>query len=258
MIDSHCHLDFDHFKDIRGQVIDEAKRAGLSTIINIGIDLETSQKSIALAEEYEMVYATVGFHPHDSKKFNEENLTAIRQLCHHPKVVAIGEIGLDYYRDYSPRDIQRKVFRRQLELAVETQLPIVIHTREAFEETYQIVREYAGSLKGGVFHCFPGDYNEAKRVFDLGFIISMGGVITYKNSRMSRLAGKIPLNKVILETDAPFLTPVPHRGKVNQPGYVSFVYRKLSEIRQEPLKNIEKTVDRTCRKFFGLEETFEG
>ena len=171
-------------------------------------------------------------------------------------MVAIGEIGLDFYRDLSPRDTQKKVFRKLLELAVDLKMPIVIHTRDSFRETREIVKEYASSLVGGVFHCFPGSTNEAKEVIDMGFVISVGGVITFKNASMAKTAAETPLDKIMLETDAPFLAPMPYRGKTNQPAYVRFVRDKLAELKGTSPLDVEKTTDRTTQKLFGLVETF--
>jgi TatD DNase family protein len=258
MIDSHCHLDFDTFDNRREQLLDDARGVGVQLVIDIGVDLESSVRAVALAEQFEMVYAAVGVHPHDSKSVDERVLAELRRLAANPKVVAIGEIGLDYYRNLSPHDIQRQAFRQQLELASDRALPVVIHTREAFDETVAIVREYAPKLVGGVFHCFPGNSEDARRVIDMGFCISVGGVITFPDSRMSHLAVEAPLEKMILETDSPYLTPQPFRGQQNQPAYVGYVYRKLAELKGLPLSEVETTVDRTCRKLFRLVETFGG
>lgn len=256
MIDSHCHIDFDAFDTDRDEVISEAARAGVHTLINIGADLITSQRSVELARTYDNIFAAVGVHPHDAKTLDPTCLDRVKELASESKVIAIGEIGLDFYRDLSPRKVQRAAFRKQLQLAVELRLPIVIHTREAFDETYNIVREYSDDLAGGVFHCFPGDEREAEQVIDLGFVIGIGGVVTYPNSKMSRVAAAIPLDKIILETDAPYLTPVPHRGKKNQPAYVSFVCHKVAELRGISAGEVEKITDRTCQKLFRLVETF--
>ncbi|RKX27658.1 MAG: hydrolase TatD [Candidatus Zixiibacteriota bacterium] len=258
MIDSHCHLDFDAFDGIREDVIEEARTAGIHTIINVGADLASSERSVKLAQTHDAIRATVGIHPHDAKTLTDGTFAQLKKLAATDRVVAIGEIGLDYYRDLSPRPVQRKTFNRQLQLAVEMKMPVVIHTREAFEETIEIVEKYAHNLPGGVFHCFSGDAGDASRVFDLGFIISVGGVITYKNSGMARMAAEVPLDKIMLETDAPYLTPVPHRGKTNRPAYVSLVCDKLAELRGVPAGEIEKVTDRTCRKLFRLVETFGG
>jgi TatD DNase family protein len=258
MIDSHCHLDFSDFDGERDLLVATAAEAGVHTIVNIGIDLSTSQKSIDLAERFDSVYATVGFHPHDARKFTPHALAELRTLADHPKVRAIGEIGLDFYRDLSPRDTQRRVFRQQLELAVEARLPVVIHTRESFRESVDIVRDFITDLTGAVFHCFPGSADEAFEVIDMGCVISVGGVVTYKKSRMADVAAEVPLDKMMLETDAPYLTPHPYRGKRNQPAYIKHVCDKLAELRQIDAAEVDRMTDRAARKFFGLEETFGG
>jgi TatD DNase family protein len=256
MIDTHCHLDFDDFDGRREEIIKEAQAAGVHTIINIGVDQDSSRKSLELAQMHEGIYATVGVHPHDARTFNDEVERAIKQLASNERVVAVGEIGLDFYRDLSPYDVQREAFRRQLELAVERKKPVVIHTRNSFRETVDIVREYASNLVGGVFHCFPGSVDDALEVIELGFVISVGGVITFPNAKMAQVAALVPLDKIILETDAPYLTPVPHRGQQNRPAYVKYVYQKLAELRSMSVEDMEKVVDRTAQKLFGLIETF--
>lgn len=258
MIDSHCHLDFDDFDGERDSIVAEANNAGVHTIINIGIDVPTSEYSIKLAEQYDCIFATVGMHPSSARKFDKTTIESFRRLAQHKKVVAIGEIGLDYYRDRAPRPLQRNVFQAQLGLAAELSLPVVIHTREAYEDSVEIVKDFAGSVPGGTFHCFPGDSDQAHRVFELGFVISVGGVITYKNSLMSRMVAEVPLEKVLLETDAPFLTPHPNRGKRNSPEYIPHICKRLSELKQVSAAEVEKVTDRTCQKLFGLVETFGG
>ncbi len=256
MIDSHCHLDFPQYAGKHNEVINEAVEAGVHTLINIGTDLKSSKYSIDLAEKYSEVYATVGVHPHDAKNVTDSILSEIKELASHNKVVGIGEIGLDFYRDNSPRNIQKKIFHQQLELAGEVKLPIVIHTRDAFRDTIDIIKEYNLQLCGGVFHCFPGNVEEAYEVFELGFLISIGGIVTYKNSTMAKVAAEVPLEKIILETDAPFLAPTPFRGKTNQPAYVKFVCDKVAELRNISSKEVEKITDRACQKLFGLVELF--
>lgn len=256
MIDSHCHLDFKEFNDYREEALQNAKEAGVHTIINVGCDLETSKRSLELARQYEMIHAVVGVHPHDAKTLDDEVLNEIEQMTESNRVVAIGEIGLDYYRDISPRKVQQAAFRRQLALAVKLKMPVVIHTREAFEDTMNIISDYAKDLHSILFHCFQEDTASAYRVFDIGGIISAGGIITYKNSRMSKVAEEVPIEKVILETDAPYLTPVPFRGKTNQPAYVKYVYEKMAELKEMTFAEVEKIVDRTALKFYRLVETF--
>ena len=258
MIDSHCHLDFDEFEGRRDEAVSEALSAGVHTIVNIGTDLKSSKNSVRLAEAHDCIYATVGVHPHDARKYNEETEAELTGLSDHRKVVAIGEIGLDYYRDLSPRDVQQSVFRNQLELAVEKRLAVVIHTREGFRETVEIVREYSRRLVGGVFHCFPGTVGDAYDVIDLGFEISVGGVITFPKAKMAQVATEVPLKHILLETDSPYLAPVPFRGKSNQPAYVRFVRDKLAELRGITADEVETITDRNSRKLFRLVEVFEG
>lgn len=256
MIDTHCHLNYIKYKDSTEKLISDAVDAGVGTIINVGTDIESSLISVELADKYNFVYATVGVHPHDTNNVNDSVLLKLKDMAKNKKVVAVGEIGLDYYRDHSPREIQRKIFARQLELAVDLKLPVVIHSRDAHDDSMEIIKEYAFDLPGGVFHCFQGNYEAAMKVIELGFIISVGGVITYKNSEMAETAKQVPLDKIILETDAPFLTPVPYRGKTNRPELVTFVYKKLAELKNISIKEVEKTIDSTANKLFGLVEIF--
>ncbi len=258
MIDSHCHLYIKNSTEQQDQLIKEALADGISKIINIGIDIETSQLSLDLAEKYDSLYCTVGIHPHDAKKLNEQSIEKLRQLAAHQKVVAIGEIGLDFYRNLSPKPLQYAAFEKQLELAIELKKPIVIHTREALEETIEVVKKYETDLVGGLFHCFPGDAADAERVIEIGFSVSFGGVMTFKNADMAEVASQVPLEKIILETDSPYLTPVPFRGKPNRPAYVKYVYQKLAELKNLPVADIETIIDRNCVKLFKLEETFAG
>jgi TatD DNase family protein len=256
MIDSHCHLDFEPLHDRLDEVLASARDVGVHTVVNIGVDPESSRRSVDLAAAHNMVYATVGIHPHDARMLGDAVLAEFRELAANEKVVAIGEIGLDFYRDLSPRPVQKKAFRRQLELAASLNMPIVIHTRQAFRETVEIVRDYAGNLPGGVFHCFPGNVEDAREVIALGFVIGVGGVVTYRGSGLSKVAAAVPLDKIVLETDAPYITPVPHRGKTNEPAYVKHVCERLAELRSASFTEVEKVTDRTCQKLYRLVETF--
>ncbi len=256
MIDSHCHLNYIEKSGSAADLVANATDSGVHTIINIGTDLKSSETSVSYSKQFDSVYAAVGIHPSDAKHSNDKVLAEIKELTLKNKVVAVGEIGLDYYRDHSPRDVQRKVFKQQLEMAVDVKLPIVIHTREAFDDTYEIVKDFAFDIPGGVFHCFPGTVAQAQKVFDLGFVISVGGIITYKKATMADVAREVPLEKIILETDAPFLTPVPYRGKTNRPALVKYVYQHLAELKQIDVTEVEKTVDRTVQKLFKLVEIF--
>jgi len=258
MIDSHCHLDFKEFNKNREEIIKNALSAGVHTMINIGVDLQSSKKSVELTNQYDFIFATVGVHPHDARTYDSNLEKELSRLIENKKVKAVGEIGLDFYRDLSPRKVQKQVFHLQLELAIEKKLPVVIHTREAFDETVEIVEEYSGKLAGGVFHCFPGSLKEAHRVIDLGFHISVGGVITYPKSKMAEVASQVPLEYILIETDSPYLTPVPCRGKKNQPAYVRYVRDKLAQLKSLPIEEVEKITDRNCRKLFRLVDIFEG
>ncbi len=256
MIDSHCHLNFIDDNLSMAELVNEAVLAGVHTIINPGTSVATSADSIELADQFESVFAVVGIHPHDARHVTGDTVGKLKQMASHHKVVGIGEIGLDFYRDLSPRPVQRKVLESLLELAVDLQMPVVVHTRDAFDDTIEIIREYAPDLKGGVFHCFPGDIDQAWTVIDLGFSISIGGQTTFKNSKMAEVAREAPLEKILLETDAPYLTPVPHRGKTNHPAYVTHVGAKLAELKDIPLDEVEKITDRNCQKLFGLVDLF--
>jgi len=255
MIDTHCHIDFRDFDHDREEVIKQAIDNGVDRLINIGADFESSRRSLALAEIHSHIYCTVGIHPHDSKTLTHQFLKEMEAMAANPKVVGIGEIGLDYYRDLSPRDIQRKAFAAQLDLAVNLGKAVVIHVREAMDEALEIIAQYRGRLKG-VFHCFPGTIEQARLVADMGFHISVNGVLTYPNSKMGRVAAEADLKTVLIETDSPYLTPVPFRGKRNVPAYVVYVCAKLADLRRMETSEVDRITTRNAEKLFGLVETF--
>lgn len=252
MIDTHAHLDFEDFDSDRSQVIESAFTGGLQAIINIGVDAASSLRSVELADSNERIFAAVGVHPHDSKTFTTDVRDQIARLAQHPKVVAIGEIGLDYYRDYSPRDIQKRVFEEQLAMAREFEMPVVIHVREAMEDALEILTNKRVGTIGGVLHCFPGDADDARRASSMNLMVSFGGSLTFKKSRTARVAAEVPLEQIILETDCPFITPEPYRGKRNQPLYVKYAYEALAKIKDIPLDTLQKTVDDNARHLFNL------
>ncbi|MGH9719262.1 MAG: TatD family hydrolase [Bryobacteraceae bacterium] len=235
LIDSHCHLDDKRFDADRDAVIERALAAGVTHMMSIGAgdgppDLEPA---IRLAEQHPCVYATVGVHPHNASKAASGTYARLAELAQHPKVLAIGEMGLDYHYDFSPRDVQRAVFRRQLQLAAETAKPIVIHTREAWEDTMAILREALPAA--GIFHCFSGGVEQARQALELGFYLSFGGVLTFAKADELRDAARYaPLDRILIETDAPYLAPVPHRGKRNEPAMVAATLARLAEVRGEP------------------------
>lgn len=259
MIDSHAHLNFDDFDADRKAVRDRAHAAGIHTIINIATDFETCQQVIALAEEFDNMYAVVGVHPHDAKTWQgSQSQEQLRTLAQHPKVVAIGEIGLDYYRNLSPKSAQKTAFAEQIAVAKDLGLPIVIHNRDAFDDTFAMLLETEAFSTGGVFHCFSGTPDEAQKTIDLGFYISVNGILTYKNATMADVAATAPLNKILLETDCPFLSPHPFRGKRNEPAYVAHIAEKLADIRSEPLAEITRVTDDNVRRLFKLPTPING
>jgi len=266
IIDTHCHLEMDEFSNDRDEVIERAKNAGIEAIITIGSDLEGCKGAIELSEKYDSVYATVGIHPHDAKDFTEDiysQLKAWTKNSNPPlppftkggrggiKVVAIGEIGLDYHYDNSPREIQKEVFKRQLALAKEIGLPVVIHSREAKKDTLDIVRE--SGIDKGVFHCFSGDMDMAEKVMAMGFYISIAGPVTFKNARkLGEIAKAIPDDYLLIETDAPYLTPEPFRGKRNEPSYLVHIARKIAEIRGISIEDLARITTLNAKRLFGI------
>lgn len=251
MIDTHAHLDFPQYDSDRDEVIRSGFDKGLDAIINIGTDLESSRRSIELTEKYEHVYASVGVHPHDSKNCADDYIARVAQMATHKKVVAIGEIGLDYYRNLSPRDIQKRVFSEQLELALKLDLPVVVHIRESIGESLRMLGE--SGIKRGVLHSFPGDEAEAGAAIDMGLFISFAGPITYPGSTRSRVAGSLPLSRIVAETDSPYLTPQAFRGKRNKPEYVKYVIQILSEILSPyTFHDLDRITSCNASRMFGL------
>lgn len=231
LIDTHTHLDDARYDSDREVVIARAREAGIEAFVTIGCDLTTSQAAVALADHYPFVYASVGVHPHEVKHIGDRWYDEFRRLVAHKKVVAYGEIGLDYHYNHSSPREQRDRFREQVALARELKLPMIIHTREAQEDTIAILKEEKASDVGGVFHCFSGDAWLAKDALDLGFYLSFSGILTFQNATMLRdIAKTVPLDRLLIETDCPYLTPVPHRGKRNEPAYVTFVAQQLAHI----------------------------
>lgn len=231
LIDTHTHLDDARYDSDREAMIARARDAGVEAFVTIGCDLATSRAAIALADRYPFVFASIGVHPHEVKHIGDMWYDEFRRLAMHEKVVAYGEIGLDYHYNHSSPKDQRNRFREQVALARELKLPVIIHTREAQEDTIAILKEEKASDVGGVFHCFSGDAWLAKDALDLGFYLSFSGVLTFQNAAMLRdIAKTVPLDRLLIETDCPYLTPVPHRGKRNEPAYVSLVARQLAQI----------------------------
>ena len=253
LIDTHAHLEMSEFDKDRDAVIERALENGVDAIIAVGINLEDSKKAIALAKRYDAVYATVGVHPHDAKSIDTATYDSLKKLAEKEKVVAYGEIGLDFFRDRSPRDIQIKRFQEQLDLAGELKLPVVIHSRDAHSETFEILKKHKGNLRG-VLHCFSGDYEMATKYIDLGYYISIPGTIIFPNAeKLVEVVQKIPLDSLLVETDSPFLTPAPKRGKRNEPAYVAYVAKKISEIRGLTPEKVAIATTENARNLFGID-----
>ena len=250
LVDSHAHIQLDKFDADRGAVFERAQEAGVHAIMVIGFDMETSRGAIALAEEHSQIYATVGMHPHDAKDLDDETVRIFRDFAAHPKVVALGEMGLDYYRDLSPRTIQKAAFERQLDLAEELDLPIVIHNREAYHDILPILQARRGRVRG-VMHCFSGDVEIMHRSLALGFHIGIGGPVTYRKSdALQEVAQKVPTDALLVETDCPWLAPQFRRGKRNEPAYVRATAEKIAELRGISLEEIGETTTQNFEELF--------
>jgi TatD DNase family protein len=263
-VDSHAHLEMEQFNADRSQVLARAQETGVETIVAIGSGTGPGSLDcgIQLAEKHESIYATIGIHPHEAKLANEADFKELRQLAKHPKVIAWGEIGLDYFYDHSPRDIQQQVFLRQLELAGEAKLPVVIHCRpsdgseNAWEDCLSLLDDHwAPQSLGGILHCFTGTWRHAKRALDMGFMISFAGNVTFPKAHQIRDAAKeVPLDRMFIETDSPFLAPVPYRGKRNEPAFVKETARQLGELRGLATEEIGRLTAKNFYQFFSLHE----
>lgn len=257
LVDTHCHLNFEAFDEDRAAVLARAQAADVAIIINPAIDLATSQAILALAERESAVYAAIGMHPNSTARFATSDIATLAELADHPRLVAIGEIGLDYHWDDSPRSQQFAAFEAQLALAARLELPVIIHNREASQDTINILESWAAGLpsalqgRPGVMHAFSGDMAIAERALAAGFYLGFGGPVTYKKADETRaIAAAVPLDRLLIETDAPFLTPTPHRGKRNEPSYVALVAERLAAVRQLPVTSIAAaTTENACRLF---------
>ncbi|MEO8596522.1 MAG: TatD family hydrolase [Candidatus Solibacter sp.] len=244
LVDSHCHLDDEKFDPDREQVMERALAAGVEMMMAIGTGGEL-EVAIRQAERYPFIYATIGVHPHDAAKATDATFARLRELASHPKVLAVGEIGLDYHYDFSPRDVQQSVFEKQLEIAAEFHKPIVIHTREAWDDTLARVTALPD---GGIMHCFTGDRGQAEQALERGFHLSFGGVLTFPKAEEVREAARaVPEARLLVETDCPYLAPVPHRGKRNEPAFVVDTARRLAEVRGTSLEAIAECTTRNFR-----------
>jgi TatD DNase family protein len=255
LIDSHAHLNMSPFRHDLDDVVARARAAGVCEILNVGYDPVSLDETIALVGRYDEVHAAIGIHPHEAKCWDAELEKKVKQLLLRKKVLALGEVGLDYYRNLSPRDVQRDVFRRQIGIALYFEKPIVVHCRDAFRDVIEILREEGASKIGGIFHAFSGGIIEAREVLDLGFVIGIGGPLTYKKSKLPAVASRLPSSAFVLETDCPYLPPVPYRGKRNEPAYIRIVAEKMAEIRGVSVEDIERAAEVNYRVL--LDEEFD-
>ncbi len=253
LIDTHAHLDSKKFKNDQAAVIKRAQEAGIKYIFNIGACEESSKESVELAKKYSQIYAAVGVHPHNAIDVTGDTLRSLRKLAQEEKVRAIGEIGLDYHYDFSPRDVQQRVFRAQLRMAHDLKMPVIIHSREADEDTMRILKEEEVDKLGGIMHCFAGDLAMAEECLRLNLKLAFGGVITFKNAKMTQDVVKtIPLKHLLIETDSPYLTPVPHRGKRNEPAYVVQVAKKIAKIKGIEFEEVVRVTTQTAMELFKI------
>lgn len=240
-IDSHCHLDDERFESDRDAVISRAVAAGVTRMVTIGASggIQANRDAVALAERFEGVFATVGIHPHEASAVSPALIDEIARLARMPKVAALGETGLDYYYDNSPRAVQQEVFRQFVQLARVLALPLVVHLRDAYADALTILREEGAAEVGGVIHCFSGDRGAARRFLDLEFDLSFSGIVTFKNAgELRAVARMVPADRFLIETDAPYLAPIPYRGKRNEPAYVIHTAAAIAEVREQPLETI--------------------
>ncbi|HZK34801.1 MAG TPA: TatD family hydrolase [Bacillota bacterium] len=251
--DTHAHLDDKRFDKDREQLISGLPARDIANVVNVGADMESSRRSIGLAESYDFIYASVGVHPHAAAGMDDTDLDQLAILAIEPKVVAIGEIGLDYYYDNSPRLVQKERFAHQLELSGRVGLPVIIHNREAHKDTLDILRAHRSILKGGVMHCYSGSWEMAKDFIDLGFYIALGGPVTFKNAKKPpELAANLPIEHLLIETDCPYLTPHPFRGKRNDPGLIRHIADRISEIRHMDLSEIARVTKKNACRLFNI------
>ena len=260
LVDTHSHLDFNSFDEDRDQIIDRAREAGIIRILNPGINLQSSEKALKLADKYPEVYAAVGVHPNDGSSWEAGTISQLREFTTHQKVIAIGEIGLDFYRDRTPHDLQKIMFQEQLDLAAELDLPVVIHTRDSLDEVLRILAVWCKGLadsrsklqdRPGVLHSFSGDLVGAGQTTALKFLVGITGPVTFRNAiELQDLVIRLPLQDILIETDAPFLTPHPYRGKRNEPARVKLVAEKIAGLHQEAYNIVTDVTTANAARLF--------
>jgi TatD DNase family protein len=253
LIDSHAHLEMPEFRRDLTEVIQRAKALGVEYIFTVGTERKDWNRALEIAHSYPSIYAVLGVHPHNAREVNEETYPTLRKLCADDKVRAYGEIGLDFYRNLSPREVQLKRFREQIQFARELGLPIVVHDREAHKETLEILKSEKAEEYGGIIHCFSGDYEMAKECIEMGFLISIPGTVTFKNTAgFQEIIKGLPLESLLIETDAPFLAPVPFRGKRNEPSYVRYTAQKIAEVKKVPFEKVAEVTTKNALRVYRL------
>ncbi|MGG0412454.1 TatD family hydrolase [Peribacillus simplex] len=253
LFDTHVHVNAEQFNEDLEDVMERAKEAGVNNMVVVGFDRPTIKRAMELIEAYDFMYAAVGWHPVDAIDMTEEDLQWIEELSNHPKVVAIGEMGLDYHWDKSPKDVQMEVFRKQIRLAKKVGLPIIIHNREATADIVNILKEEEASMVGGIMHCFSGSAETALECINMNFYISLGGPVTFKNAKKPKeVAAAVPLDRLLIETDCPYLAPHPYRGKRNEPSYVKLVAEQIAEIKQLTIEEVSQATTENAKKLFGI------
>ncbi|CAG9614393.1 D-aminoacyl-tRNA deacylase [Bacillus rhizoplanae] len=254
LFDTHSHLNAEQFEEDLQEVITRMKEAGVSYTVVVGFDEVTIKKAIELAETYDFIYAAVGWHPVDAIDMTEEHLKWLEELANHPKVVALGEMGLDYHWDKSPEDVQKEVFRKQIRLARKVKLPIIIHNRDATQDIVDILKEENASEVGGIMHCFSGSVEVAKQCIDMNFLISLGGPVTFKNAKKPKeVAMEISMEQLLIETDCPYLTPHPFRGKRNEPSYVKLVAEEIAKLKGLSYEEVAVKTTENAKRLFGIQ-----
>lgn len=253
LFDTHVHLNADQFKEDVDLVIERAIENGVEKLVVVGFDEETIVGAIELAESYDCIYAAVGWHPVDAIDMTEKHLQWLEELASHPKVVALGEMGLDYYWDKSPKEVQKEVFRKQLQLAKKVNLPVIIHNRDAHDDIVKILKEEKASTVGGIMHCFSGSLEIAKECLRMNFYISFGGPVTFKNAkRPKEVAIEIPLDRILIETDCPYLAPHPYRGKRNEPALVKLVAEEIATLKGSSYEHVAQVTTDNAKKIFNI------
>jgi len=254
MFDTHCHIDEERFDEDRDQVLQRIREAGVCGCVCVGSDMETSRRSMTYAEKTPNIYAAVGIHPHEAKYFKPEDTATLRSWFSNPKVVAMGEIGLDYYYDHSPRDIQREVCEAQLSLGYEENMPVIFHVRDAHGDMLDLMRAQGGKLPRGILHCYSGSWECAKEYLRLGFYLSLAGPVTFKKAPSQwEVAQKTPLDRLLIETDSPYLAPEPMRGRRNEPSFVCYVAQKVAALRNISLEELAAATTQNAKAIYKLD-----